>query len=210
MRSFILFCTFLIFPLAVQAQFSIGVNIMGLSYHLKQQANAQLYPYRIDGGGRMVVVSGIQLTIDVPLYRYDGYQADDYMDDNYVGIQAAVALFQDCIRKTAGFFHIGARGYAQRDRHAFGISFGPAWFVRQSWSSLSGYVDEGLFADTGRLQHSFYWYGGGLEHMYYLSEEIAVSTHLIPGIPEVLVLSSGMRITPSRTWINDLRVASTN
>ncbi|AFG37814.1 hypothetical protein [Spirochaeta africana] len=181
-------------PLMAAAQISIGVNLLGLTYHLQPQQNADLYRYRFDAGGRMVAISGVQLSIDIPLYSAEDALQQGVLEDHYLGLQLAVALFRDCALQPAGYFHFGARGFARTERHGFGLSFGPAWFARRSWSRLPGYADEGLFADNGRLQHSFYWHGGGLEHVYYAVDGPALSTHFIPGIPEILVVSGGVRL----------------
>lgn len=162
-------------------QVSIGIKVMGLTFHPKPSPHPQLYPNGWDAKGKWVQIGGLFIT------------AEWEMVPNRLALHAAQGLMLDCSNQFAGFSHIGVKGLYRQGRHTLGASMGPSWFYRKTWLDIPGYVDEGLFAYNTNWQHSFYWYAGSIEYDYRISPTHSLSANLIPGWPEVMVFSGGVK-----------------
>lgn len=171
----------LVWACAATAQVSIGIKVMGLTFHPKPSPHPQLYPDGKDAQGKWVQIGGLFFT------------AEWEVVPNRIALHAAQGVMLDCGNQFAGFSHIGVKGLLRHGPHTLGASMGPSWFYRKSWRDMPGYVDEGLFAYNEKWQHSFYWYAGSIEYDYRLSEQNSLSVNLIPGWPEVFVASAGVK-----------------
>lgn len=172
---------------AAGAQVSVGIKVMGLTFHPKPSPHSHLYPDGQDAKGKWVQIGGLFFT------------AEWEMVPNRLALHAAQGVMLDCGNQLAGFSHVGVKGLVRHGAHTLGASMGPSWFYRKTWRQMPGYVDEGLFAFTDMWQHSFYWYAGSIEYDYRLSEQHSLSLNLIPGWPEVFVASAGVKhhVSPS-------------
>ena len=165
----------------VLPQVAIGLKLMGFAWHTKPSNHPHLFRFKTDAGAQGAFVRGAMLTMELGLYR------------NILHLHLAQAWMADCAAMPAGFTHIGLKGTLHQNTHTLGASIGPTWFYRKSWTSLDGYVDEGLFRVKNGWQRSFYWYAGAIEYDYRFRPDMALSVNLIPGWPEVFLLSAGVK-----------------
>ncbi len=172
-------------PLAAQ-QFSFGVQLIGLSVHLKKSKHPQLFKGKITKDGRVVLNGGVLLTARFHVNEKWGFQAS----------QALVA--HDCSGRFLGMTHLG--GFISKNnlwdsRNSVDISFGPMFFYRQNWALLPGYVDEGLFniSDNQRWMTKFVWHGGMLSWRHRLEASGRYfQLDMLPGFPEIISVGPGM------------------
>jgi hypothetical protein len=180
----ILFLLCILFASApLSAQWFIGVKVVGLSLHFKKSPHPQLYKGRIDKHGHLVMNYGIALTAE---YRFHPY----------IGVKFGQAILSDCGGKFAGASMLTLRTQAQLGKFGEGsIGMGPFFYYRKTWKNMDGYVDQGLFKDSGngRWQTKFVWHGGEVEHNYPINEHMDISTNVLPGIPVLFVVTPGVR-----------------
>lgn len=166
----------------------IGLKITGLTIHLKNEENAPLYKWKIDHRGHFVFNGGISFTADIQLYEW-------------VGLKVTQSFIKyDCAGKTAMMSHIGVNfgGHGTtigNSNHGFSGSIGPMLFIRESWKDLPGYVhDEGLFGPLTEQKWTkkFLPIGGQFECNYFYNRHQGVSMNILPGVPDIIILSPGM------------------
>jgi hypothetical protein len=169
--------------MCLHAQFFVGVKFIGLSFHCAKNENAQFYKTAIGKHKRVCLNTGLVLT-------------GEYKFNNWFSVKLDQAAFRDCAGKFAGMTMLNLR-YTQ-DLGVLGngsVGFGPFLFYRKSWKDFEGYNDEGFFRTSAnnKWQTKFVWYGGELEHNYPLKNGMDISTNILPGIPVVFALASGVR-----------------
>jgi hypothetical protein len=165
----------------VQPQLAVSLKLMGFAWHPKPSEHPHLFVLRTGPHARSAFVRGAALSVEVGLYR------------NLLNLHIAQAWMADCAAMPAGFTHLGLKGILHSGPHSVGAGIGPTWFYRKSWTTLDGYTDEGLFRVKNGWQRSFYWYAGAMEYDYRFRPDMAVSLNLIPGWPEVFLLSAGVK-----------------
>jgi hypothetical protein len=178
----------LLFSLASQmgAQgFSFGVQVIGLSVHLKKSKHPQLFKGKITNDGRVVVNGGVLLTA-----RWHANQR--------WGLQASQALVaRDCSGRFLGMSHVGAfvkMNDIRQSPNSMDLSFGPMFFYRQNWALLPGYVDDGLFKISGNQQWmtKFVWHGGMVSWRHRLHQGRYFQLDMLPGFPELISVGPGL------------------
>jgi hypothetical protein len=172
-------------PIAYANNLFVGVKFFGLSIHPKGTYNSQHMPLRFDRNGIFVLNTGISINIEYFVYR------------DIISVKFIQGLYADCVRKFGGFTHLGIRARIfEIERHSLYGGVGPTFIYRQNWHSLENY--DGSFEffrgnpeDT--WQYRFLWYGGEFEYNYVLNDNFSLSTSFVPGFPDLLNLSFGLR-----------------
>jgi hypothetical protein len=163
----------------------IGVKLIGISFHPGKNINGALFKSGIGKRNRMAFNLGLAVTVE-------------YKFNNWFSLKLDQAAFRDCAGKFAGLTMFNLRYTQQLGKLGDGsVGLGPFFFYRKSWNTIDGYVDEGFFR-TGKhnkWETKFVWYGGELEHNYPLRKGLDLSTNILPGIPVVFALSSGVRFS---------------
>jgi hypothetical protein len=183
-KKFLLFL-FILFSVHCTAQWFVGVKLMGISFHPGKNINGPLFKTGIGKNNRFAMNYGLAITME-------------YKINNWLSVKLDQAAFRDCAGKFAGMTMFNFRYTQQLGKLGDGSAgLGPFFFYRKSWKSIDGYVDEGYFRDTknNKWQIKFVAYGGELEHNYPLRKGLDLSTNILPGIPVVFALASGVRFS---------------
>lgn len=156
---------------------------MGISIHIDENRNGHLYRAAIGKNNRVAFHTGLALTFE-------------YKFNNWFSVKADQVGFRDCNGRFAGMSMFNLR--YTRDLGRAGdasIGFGPFFYYRESWTSLPGYEDDGYFRESAnkKWQTKFVWYGGEIEYNYPINEEVDWSTNILPGLPVVIAVASGLR-----------------
>ncbi len=185
----LLFFTFGMAAAVVGQRFSVGFQLIGLSYHLKKSKHSHLFKGKITRNGRLMVNGGILITL-----RY--HATPDW------GMQYSQAIVaHDCSGRFLGMSHLGVfvrKNELWDSPNAVNVSFGPMFFYRQNWAFLPGYVDEGLFdiSNNEQWMTKFVWHGGMLSWQHRLSEGRYFQLDMLPGIPEIISIGPGLSFQP--------------
>lgn len=158
---------------------------MGLSFHPGKNTNCELFCHPIGKHKRLAINFGATIGIE-------------YKFNDYISVKLDQAAFRDCAGKFAGMTMLNLR-YTQ-DLRMFGngsVGLGPFFFYRKNWNDIPDYQDEGFFriSKNNKWQRKFVWYGGELEHNYPLKNGLDISTNILPGIPVVFALATGLRFS---------------
>lgn len=111
--------------------------------------------------------------------------------------KALQTLYADCASQTGGFSHIGVRAIIFTiNKHQLTGGLGPTLIFRRNWHRLPGYKPSGFFKGSPEdpWQYKMLWYGGEIEYHYSLTEKTAFSVTFVPGFPNIINLSAGIRI----------------
>jgi hypothetical protein len=180
----VLLIAFTCLTLHGSAQWFVGVKLMGISIHTDDNVNGHLYKAALGKKNRLAFHLGLALT-------------GEYMFNNWFSVKLDHAMFRDCAGKFAGMSMFNLR-YTQdlRQMGNGSVGLGPFFYYRKSWIPLPGYVDEGYFKESSnkKWQTKFVWYGGEVEYNYPISPELDWSTNVLPGIPVVIAVASGVRM----------------
>lgn len=177
----------LLLPATSSAQYTrnLSLKYFGLTLHPKGDDNAELMPLNPDGEGYLVVNLGASVS-------YEHFLIPDKL--SVKGIQA---LYADCAMRFAGFTHLGVRATIfQAGRHTLSGGLGPTLVFRRNWSKLPGYnLSTSFFGGkpSDTWQYRMVWYAGELEHNYRLNPRTDFSTSFVPGYPNIMTLSFGLR-----------------
>lgn len=184
MKRILAFCFFMFILVAqLQAQWFVGLKLVGLSIHFKQSPHPHLFLHKLDKNGHFVLNYGLAVTLE---YRFHPYMA----------VKFDQAFLSDCAGKFAGASLLTFRTQAQLGKFGEGtIGMGPFFYYRRSWQNLEGYVDTGLFrtSKNKRWETKFVWHGGEVEHNYPITPQMDLSTNILPGIPVLFVVTPGLR-----------------
>jgi hypothetical protein len=175
--------TLLFFALHAHAQWFVGVKFMGISIHTDNNMNGHLYKTAIGKKKRVAFHFGVALTCE-------------YKFNDWFSAKVDQAAFRDCAGKFAGMTMFNLRGTADFGRAGdLSAGMGPFWYYRKSWFAIDDYKDDGYFKTSrnNKWQTKFVWYGGEIEYNYPINEKLDWSTNILPGIPVVIAVSSGVR-----------------
>ncbi|HEY8400396.1 MAG TPA: hypothetical protein VIK89_03995 [Cytophagaceae bacterium] len=169
----------------VNAQDNIGIKLFGLSIHPKgEKENRDLMPRKLDPNGYLVINLGAMASYE------------KFVHKDIFSIKIVQSLYSDCAAQLGGFSHIGFRGKIfKTNKHALYGGIGPTLVFRRNWLRLDGYVNRNRFKGNSddKWQYMFLWYGGEFEYAYRLSEHVHFTTTFIPGYPDLMSLSFGMK-----------------
>ena len=169
-----------------QHPFSLGVRLVGVSWHPKESKHPDILVRRLDKRGRFVVNVGAMVYAEYRLLPH-------------LNIKVTQSFFSDCAGMPAGFSHIGLKAhynFGQQPHHQIGLTVGPTLFYRKNWNELDGYVDEGFFINKGNTQRLFIPYGMEINYDLFLKDKTAISTGLVPGYPEIFLGTIGIYHSP--------------
>lgn len=165
--------------------FSIGIKFFGLSIHPLGAKNTQYMPLKFDKRGIFVLNLGVEICVEYFIYK------------DIVSIKFIQGLYADCVQKLGGFTHVGLRGKIfEIGNHSLNGGIGPTFIYRKNWYALEEYDDSfSFFKGTPEdiWQWRFIWYGGELEYNYALNDKLSLSTSFVPGFPDLVSLSFGVR-----------------
>ncbi|WP_192821431.1 hypothetical protein [Rufibacter sp. LB8] len=187
MYRWLVFILLLLSPFAGEAQYRRNLNFkyFGLTLHPKGDDNAELMPLNPDGKGYFVMNVGASV----------GYE--HFLGGTKFSVKALQALYADCAMQLAGFTHLGLRAVIfEAGRHSLNGGLGPTLVYRRNWSKLEGYnLSTSFFGGdaSDKWQYRMIWYAGELEYNYRLSERTDFSTSFVPGYPNIMTLSFGVR-----------------
>lgn len=160
---------------------------MGISFHPGKNINGPLFKTGLGKNNRVALHFGLALCVE-------------YKFNSWFSVKLDQAAFRDCAGKFAGMTMFNLRYTQDLGKLGDGsVGMGPFFFYRQNWKAVDGYVDEGYFRESknNKWQTKFVWYGGELEHNYPLRKGLDLSTNILPGIPVVFALASGVRFSES-------------
>ncbi|CAN5156353.1 hypothetical protein BH09BAC5_BH09BAC5_19450 [soil metagenome] len=180
----ILFILFLFFAADCSAQWFVGVKFMGISFHTGKNTNGALFKAAIGKQNRLALNFGAAVSVEYKINEWFSLKLDQ-------------AAFRDCAGKFAGMTMFNFRYTQQLGVLGEGSAgLGPFFYYRKNWNTIEGYQDEGYFriSENKKWQTKFVWYGGELEHNYPLQNGLDISTNILPGIPVVFALTSGIRM----------------
>lgn len=183
MKRTIFLFALLTYVIHTHAQCFIGMKFMGVSFHTDNNYNGRLYKTAIGKNNRVAFHFGIALTAE-------------YKINNWFSVKVSQSGFRDCAGKFAGMTMLNLRGTLDLGE-AGDISggIGPFWYYRRSWLAIDDYADDGYFrlSENGKWQKKFVWYGGEIEYNYPINESLDRSTNVLPGVPVVIAVASGVR-----------------
>ena len=180
----------LLFAIPVFSQSNLNLKFFGLSLHPRGDKNAKLMPLNPDKKGYLVLNLGGSL----------GYE--HFLKPGKFSIKAIQALYSDCAAQLGGFTHLGARWVIfKNQKHSLNGGLGPTLVYRHNWYELEGYQDSGYFNGkvTDTWQYKFIPYAGELEYNYKISDQYELSTGFVPGYPDLISLSVGLRYWLGKT-----------
>lgn len=165
--------------------FSFGVKLFGLTIHPIGAPNYPLFPLKLDSEGFVVFNPGVTLNAEYFVWR------------DIISIKAVQGLYGDCAMQFAGFSHIGFRiRFLKIKRFSMNVGIGPTFLYKRSWYRLLGYNDS-LETYKGTKdedwQYLFYWYAGEIETNIQVNDNFDVSITVIPGVPDIINISTGFR-----------------
>ena len=169
---------------AAHAQWFIGVKLMGISIHTDKNTNGHLYNSAIGKQKRVAFHVGIAITTE-------------YMFNDWFSAKVDQVVFRDCAGKFAGMSMFNLRYTQELGKFGNGsVGMGPFFYYRKSWTDIADYEEDGYFKESTnkKWQTKFVWYGGELEHNYPLANRTDLSTNILPGIPVVVAVASGVRM----------------
>ncbi|MGV3540616.1 MAG: hypothetical protein ACO1OQ_12460 [Rufibacter sp.] len=174
-------------PAASQAQRSrnISLKYFGLSLHPQGDDNAELMPLNPDGKGYFVLNVGGSVSYE------------QFFVPGKFSVKAIQALYADCALRFAGFTHVGLRAVIfEVGRHSLNGGLGPTVVYRRNWSELDGYnLSTSFFGGdpSDTWQYRMIWYAGEFEYNYRFKERSDFSVSFVPGYPNIMSLSFGVR-----------------
>lgn len=183
MRRALLLFAFLLFALQNRAQWYVGVKFVGVTIHTDNNFNGHLYKTAIGKKNRVAFHFGLAVTCE-------------YKINTWLSVKASQSGFRDCAGKFAGMTMLNVRGTIDMgDAGDISGGLGPFWYYRRSWFAIEGYEDDGYFklSSNSKWQKKFVWYGGEIEYNYPITETLDWSTNILPGIPVVIAVASGVR-----------------
>ncbi len=165
-------------------RFAVNVKYTGLSYHPGGGENIEHYKRSLDDKDFWVILVGGQTDID-------------YIANRFFYLRATTSLYKDCSDLWAGFYHFGFRAnWDATEKLSMRLGIGPTLLWRENWfGKVKGYTRDSFFgpASGGDFQTAFIWYGGDLDVEWKLNKNIAAVYSMIPGYPEVIQNSLGLR-----------------
>jgi hypothetical protein len=183
MLRIVLLKVLLLLAIHSDAQLFVGIKFMGVSIHTDNNFNGELYKTAIGKKKRVAFHFGLALTCE-------------YKFNSWFSLKACQSGFRDCAGKFAGMTMLNARYTLNfKDGSDLSAGLGPFWYYRRSWFEIDGYKDDGYFrlSEDGKWQKKFVWHGGEIEYNYPINDNLDWSTNVLPGIPVVIAVASGVR-----------------
>lgn len=172
-------------PLNDPSRFGLGLKYTGLTYHPDGGEN-EGYPRKLDDAAFWVLLVG-------------GAVEADWRAHKFLYLRASTTVYRDCSDVWAGYYHLGFRAnYDIGERVGVRIGIGPTYLWRQNWfGRVEGYRRDSFFGEPtgGDYQSAFIWYGGDAEIEWKADDRFSFVYSVIPGWPEVIQSSVGMRYT---------------
>lgn len=170
------------------SKWAVNLKYFGLTYHPGGgSAGDTPYKLQIDDKGYYVLQIGAETDLDYKLYPY-------------FYLRGTVALFKDCAYVWSGHYHLGFRAnYTTPQGFSFRIGIGPTIIWRENWylePTVEWYRGDGFYGKkrhAKKFQTAFLWYGGNLEIDYSIKKNLALVFSVIPGFPQVVTSSIGLR-----------------
>jgi hypothetical protein len=160
-----------------------NLKYFALTYH-PEGGDYEGYPRKLDDAAYWVLQVGLQADVDRRLTPW-------------LQLRASGAVYKDCADLWAGYAHLGPRlEWTPVAPLSFRIGIGPTFLWRQNWRlHVKGYTHDGFFgtADSSAWQTVFLWYGGDVEAQWRLDRKWSVVASVIPGLPQVVTASLGLR-----------------
>ncbi len=178
----------------VTAQHTHSVKYMGITIHPFGDDYAYLQPVKLNKDAHVVLNFGA-------LYEYE-----KYIRTNELSVKASTALILDCSLGWASANMLAIKAYfLKKTKHRLGLSFGPFYYLRESWERFDTYDNTSKFKEhdskiLGQTQSIFFWYGATVDYDYKLNEKWDFSMTFAPGIPYVMLLSVGVKYWPERKF----------
>jgi hypothetical protein len=173
--------------LPAQTPSNISLKYLGLTIHPFGDRTAHLQPYKLDPRARFVLNFGGAM----------GYERFIFQD--VLSVKVLEAVFADCSAGLASVSHVALRGnFLHRKRHRLSIGLGPALMIRQDWGRLPGYQSSGLMntgyiKPLGPVQWKVFWVGIEMEYDVSITDRLAFSASLTPGIPMAVTMGCGLK-----------------
>lgn len=163
---------------------ALGFKYTGITYHPGGGENEEPYKRSLDDGDYWVLLLG--------------FQADaDYVVNRFLFIRTATSLYRDCADVWSGYFNLGFRvNWWVTSKLGLRIGVGPTLLWRENWNGVvKGYTKDSFYgaATDDTFQSKFIWHGGDVEVEWKAWEEISLIYGFIPGYPEVIQNSIGLR-----------------
>lgn len=183
-KYLIWFLIFLGYTAESQAQSNINIKFFGLSVHPRGDANAELMPLNLDNKGIAVLNLGGSLAYE------------HFINPDKFSVKVIQAVYADCAAQLGGFSHIGVRWVIfKKGRHSLNGGLGPTLVYRRNWYTLADYKDSGYFNGKphDKWQYKFIPYAGEFEYNIAITDKLDLSTTFVPGYPDLISLSVGVR-----------------
>lgn len=168
------------------SRFALGLNFTGISYHPGGGENAEPYKRSLDDEDYWVLLMGFQANADYKLHRF-------------FYLRTATSVYRDCADVWAGYYHLGFRAnWDVTEKFSMRIGIGPTYLWRQNWyGRVKDYKKDSFFGDAkpGDFQGKGIFYGGDAELEWKAWDRVSLVYAVIPGYPEVVQNSIGMRLT---------------
>jgi len=175
-------------------QSNLNVKFLGMNLHPQGDPNAELMPLNLDDKGYWVLTLGGTI----------GYE--QFIKSDKFSIKVMQGAYSDCAARFSGFTHVGVRWLIfRKGKHSLNGGLGPTFVYRRNWYDLEGYIDSGYFngKPNQKWQHKFIPYAGEFEYNVALNDRYDLSTALVPGYPDIISLSVGVRY-----WFNKQKKSS--
>lgn len=167
-------------------RFALELKYTGLSYHPGGGENIGHYKRALDDRDVWVILIGSEADADYKLSRF-------------LYLRASGSLYKDCADLWAGYYHFGFRANMDfTPQFSARIGIGPTYLWRQNWlGRVKGYARDSFFgpATHGDFQGAFILYGGDVEAEWKVKPQLSLVYSVIPGYPEVIQNSLGMRFS---------------
>jgi hypothetical protein len=168
------------------SRFGAAVKYTGLSYHPGGGENEEHYLRSLDDKDYWVVLVGAEADADYAVHKW-------------MLVRFSTSLYKDCADLWAGYFHLGFRAnFIPTARLRLRVGVGPTYLWRQNWNHrVKGYSKDSFFGEATEdtFQGRFISYGGDMEAEWKAWDHLALVYSVIPGYPEVIQNSVGLRWT---------------
>jgi len=163
-----------------KSQSNVNIKLITLSYQFTDN-NTELAKQKLGESGKLAYEPGF-------IFSYESFATPA------ASIKASMAFYYDKASKLSGFPQVLIRfRLFNAFKHSMSMGLGPALYFRQTWATIEGYQDDGVYSGAGDWQYKMAWLSGELEYNYYISKNanLSVSFNLIN--PESVGLAVGYK-----------------
>jgi hypothetical protein len=177
--------------ITILAQSNLSAEFVGFTIHPAGDPTAHLQPNKLDQNARFVMNYGGVLT-------YEKYLVSDIF-----AVRVLEAVFADCSAGWASITQVAIKGVVLRTpKHRLGVSLGPGFMVRESWTRFedyksSGFLNEGNSKLLGPVQYKFFPVACELEYEYSLTNRCDLAFSITPALPMAMTIGAGFKF-----WFN--------